>query len=239
MYLIKNYSCYRIAFWSSFNLIDTSTSSCDVCLFVFCVYLFHFVSRISHSHSELHYDAGIRWMLWLQYRCVCVCSTSAGRCWRFLINYKVFCNISNWSNAIDQIGTKDIISLVFVRLSPFRIIRPRSVHNAPHFVRLINTYQRFNVSKSERMREIQPNWKHIRGISFQCPTSTWLLWMFFSDRREQFCHLNEDAPLLNVFQLLNLKPSIIFNVCAAKVFIIKMQLKRFDMFYCVLAMRIH
>lgn len=170
---------------------------------------------------------------------VCVCSTLAGRCWRFLINYKVFCNISNWSNAIDQIGTKDIISLVFVRLSPFRITRPRSVHNAPHFVRLINTYQRFNVSKSERMREIQPNWKHIRGISFQCPTSTWLLWMFFFDRREQFCHLNEDAPLFNVFQLLNLKPSIIFNVCAAKVFIIKMQLKRFDMFYCVLAMRIH
>lgn len=51
MYLIKNYTCYRIAIWSSFASIDThSTWMCDVCLIFFILLRAHLIATLGVFH---------------------------------------------------------------------------------------------------------------------------------------------------------------------------------------------
>lgn len=90
MYLIKNYTCYNLDRASLDRYIGRFM--CAVLAFCYRFILF----ALAHTRL-LSCSLVRRW---------CVCSTLSLICWRFLINYSVFFNIRNWSNAIDQTEQK-------------------------------------------------------------------------------------------------------------------------------------
>lgn len=110
MYLIKNYTCYNLDQAS----LDRYNGRFMCAVLGFCCYLF-----ILFSRANL-----VAILMCARYVMVRVFYFDLIR-WRLLINYIVFFNIRNWSNAIDQIETKDIILGHFLS----RIIP--SFHNAP------------------------------------------------------------------------------------------------------------
>lgn len=120
MYLIKNYTCYRIAFWSSFSSLDRYVQRftlcvCDVCLYFLLSHLCSVsaVSILLTAHIQCK-KCRQKWCFTLTLHSIplyaSVCSTLVQEArkkspeWPFLINNKVFFfNIRNWSNAIDQV----------------------------------------------------------------------------------------------------------------------------------------